>query len=194
MQTDPQDVKARLLLAAKKLFSRKGFDGTSIREICEEAGANVALVSYHFGGKDKIFQALFETYFPTGRVREVLDRPGEPIEGLRLIVREVTMYRNREPEMINLFQQEILLASPRMATIQKYAFPIWEKLRDFLAEGKRKGVFHFRSLDHTFFSVLGVILFHKQSDYFGSLRTEPIQSEEQLIEDLTDFILNALKV
>ncbi|WP_027093923.1 TetR family transcriptional regulator [Cohnella thermotolerans] len=30
-------------MAAKKLFSRQGFDGTTIRQICEEANANVAL-------------------------------------------------------------------------------------------------------------------------------------------------------
>ena len=48
-------MKIRILLAAKKLFAKQGFDGTSVRQICEEAGANVALVSYYFGGKEKVF-------------------------------------------------------------------------------------------------------------------------------------------
>ncbi|MFC4768110.1 TetR family transcriptional regulator [Effusibacillus consociatus] len=64
MQDQQQDVKMRILLAAKKLFAKQGFDGTSVRQICEEAGANVALVSYHFGGKENVFHALFDTFFP----------------------------------------------------------------------------------------------------------------------------------
>lgn len=60
------DVKMRILLAAKKLFAAQGFDRTSVRQICEEAGANVALISYYFGGKDNLFFALFEAFFLAG--------------------------------------------------------------------------------------------------------------------------------
>lgn len=37
------------MLAAKSFFARHGFEGTSLRKICEEAGANISLVSFHFG-------------------------------------------------------------------------------------------------------------------------------------------------
>ena len=49
------DMKMKILLAAKKLFAKHGYDATSVRQICEEAGANVALVSYYFGGKESVF-------------------------------------------------------------------------------------------------------------------------------------------
>lgn len=64
MDTEQSDVKLRILLAARKLFARQGFDRTTVRQICEEAGVNLALVSYHFGGKEKVFYALFERIFP----------------------------------------------------------------------------------------------------------------------------------
>lgn len=63
MAAAESEMKMRILLAAKKLFAKQGFDGTSVRQICEEAGANVALVSYYFGGKENVFRALFENFF-----------------------------------------------------------------------------------------------------------------------------------
>lgn len=41
-----------LIGAALALFAEKGFEGASTREISARAGANIAAISYHFGGKD----------------------------------------------------------------------------------------------------------------------------------------------
>ncbi len=54
--------QAALLRSARKLFAEKGFAATSIREICEDAGVNLSLVSYHFDGKDGIYEAIIEPY------------------------------------------------------------------------------------------------------------------------------------
>lgn len=45
--------------AAEELFAEKGFDGTSVRDIAEEAGVNLAMISYYFGSKEKLMEALF---------------------------------------------------------------------------------------------------------------------------------------
>ena len=50
--------KERLLDAAEKLFAKKGFLATSVRDITTEAGCNVAAVNYHFGGKDALYSAM----------------------------------------------------------------------------------------------------------------------------------------
>ncbi|TPI46163.1 DUF1956 domain-containing protein [Mesorhizobium sp. B2-9-1] len=44
--------RAALVHAALRLFGRKGFDGTSTREIAAEAKANIGSIAYHFGGKE----------------------------------------------------------------------------------------------------------------------------------------------
>lgn len=192
MDTSEQDVKMRLLQAAKKLFANQGFDGTTIRQICEEAGANIALVSYHFGGKDKIFQAIFETFYPDSQIQEFAKQSLQPIDGLRLIIQEVTYYRIKEPDIIRMLQYEIVLNTPRIDIIRRHAFPLWKILRDLLDEGRKQRLFHFRSLDHAFLSTLGTILFHKKTEYFSALMTEQPQTTEQLIEDLTDYVFGAL--
>jgi AcrR family transcriptional regulator len=50
----------RLLDEAEKLFARHGFDGVSVRDITKAAGVDVALAGYHFGSKDKLFDAVFQ--------------------------------------------------------------------------------------------------------------------------------------
>src|SRR5512138_657276 len=53
------DKQMQIMEAAEKLFSEKGFDGTSVRDIAEEAGVNLAMISYYFGSKEKLMQAIF---------------------------------------------------------------------------------------------------------------------------------------
>lgn len=49
-----------IISTAEKLFSVNGFDGTSVRDIAHEAGVNVAMISYYFGSKEKLMEAVFE--------------------------------------------------------------------------------------------------------------------------------------
>jgi len=53
------DTEKRILLAAKNVFVRKGFDGARMQEIADEAGINKALLHYYFRSKDKLFEAIF---------------------------------------------------------------------------------------------------------------------------------------
>ena len=50
----------RILDAAEALFACHGIDGTSMRLITSRAGANLAAVNYHFGGKDGLVRAVFQ--------------------------------------------------------------------------------------------------------------------------------------
>ena len=44
-----------LLDAAEALFSAEGYDAVGIREIADLAGANIASIRYHFGGKRELY-------------------------------------------------------------------------------------------------------------------------------------------
>lgn len=56
--TEYNDKQLDILQAAEKLFSEEGFDGASIRHIAKDAGVNIAMISYYFGSKEKLLEAL----------------------------------------------------------------------------------------------------------------------------------------
>lgn len=57
---DNENSKQRILNAATKLFAAQGFDGTSIRQICKEANANICMISYFWGGKQELYNGIIE--------------------------------------------------------------------------------------------------------------------------------------
>jgi AcrR family transcriptional regulator len=55
------DKREHILNVAEELFAEKGFDGTSVRDIAQRAGVNLAMISYYFGSKEKLLESLIET-------------------------------------------------------------------------------------------------------------------------------------
>lgn len=62
----------RLLDEAEKLFAQHGFDGVSVRDITKAAGVDVALANYHFGSKDKLFDAVFQRRAESMNARRIV--------------------------------------------------------------------------------------------------------------------------
>lgn len=56
--TEFNDKQLEILQVAEQLFAEEGFDGTSIRDIAKKANVNIAMISYYFGSKEKMLEAL----------------------------------------------------------------------------------------------------------------------------------------
>lgn len=88
---DFNDKQIQIITTAETLFAEKGFDGTSVRDIAEEAGINVAMISYYFGSKEKLMEALFELRAGKVRMRVedlLKDESISPIEKVNLLIDE----------------------------------------------------------------------------------------------------------
>jgi AcrR family transcriptional regulator len=73
------DTKTRILDSAEKLFSERGFDATSLRDITAAAEVNLAAVNYHFQSKEILMESVIGRRIePVNRRRvELLDQAGE---------------------------------------------------------------------------------------------------------------------
>lgn len=60
MATEELSTEDKILLAASKVFTEKGFSGTRTRDIAEEAGINLALLNYYFRTKEKLFEQVMK--------------------------------------------------------------------------------------------------------------------------------------
>jgi AcrR family transcriptional regulator len=87
-------VRHRLLDAAEKLFCEKGYENTSVRDLTTTANCNVAAVNYYFGGKDNLYQEMFNRQLRVicdsqiNKIDEILSRPNPTLEEF---VREAVM-------------------------------------------------------------------------------------------------------
>ncbi len=61
------DTRNKLIKISAKLFAKKGFSATSIRQICQAGGTNVSAIRYHFGDKYGLYMAAVE--YLTAQIR-----------------------------------------------------------------------------------------------------------------------------
>jgi AcrR family transcriptional regulator len=138
---DPQpDTRTRLLEAAIHCFAEKGFEGTGIRDIAQRAQANSALVQYHFGGKEGLYEEAFRFLFSHKHtlIAGLAPAPDPRSPGAR----ESALLGLREH--IAAFCRELLGGScdPRSGDLERAAGLLWSResqdprpgLREFLHE------------------------------------------------------------
>ncbi|NGZ76648.1 TetR family transcriptional regulator [Saccharibacillus alkalitolerans] len=186
-------MKIRILKAAKKLTAEKGFEATTVREICAEAEANLSLVSYYYGGKEHVFEAVLDAFIPIYEASAILaQRKLGPVEGLCTLVREIVLFRSSDPEIARIIHQEITRETPRTPLVQKRIARGWKLLRGYLDEGARQGLFQFRSLDMTMVQVMGSILFGDNRSGIVTAMEEPFPDADTQVMDVLTYILRGV--
>lgn len=70
-----RDMRSAILDAAEVVFADLGFDGATTRAIAEEASVNLALIHYHFGSKENLFELVVAAQAErvNGRRKALLD-------------------------------------------------------------------------------------------------------------------------
>ncbi|MBN1121702.1 MAG: TetR/AcrR family transcriptional regulator [Anaerolineae bacterium] len=71
-QTRGEQTRTAILDAAMKLFLESGYNGTSMRQIANEAGIALGGIYNHFPGKEDIFKVLVAERIPVDIIREAL--------------------------------------------------------------------------------------------------------------------------
>ena len=63
--SENKSVKARekILNAADRVFGEMGFDAATVRRIAALSKTNKALIHYHFGSKEGLFESVLDHYF-----------------------------------------------------------------------------------------------------------------------------------
>lgn len=65
MQQRSEETRAKIIESAIKLFSNRGFNATSVDDICEEAGISKGAFYHHFESKQALFLALLDSWLQT---------------------------------------------------------------------------------------------------------------------------------
>jgi AcrR family transcriptional regulator len=136
----------QLLDSAEMLFSQKGFDGTSVRDIAESAGINTAMISYYFGSKEKLMEEIFER--KSLNIREKVDNllkddSLDPFQKMYSLVDEYIdgIFQKRVFHRILLCEQIINQNPHIIQLMEKMKTRNSECINDLIRLGQKKGLF-----------------------------------------------------
>ncbi|MGB5209336.1 MAG: TetR/AcrR family transcriptional regulator [Gammaproteobacteria bacterium] len=92
---DPRDVRAQLLVAARDLFTRHGFDAVSTRKLAAAAETTPAMIHYYFGDKHGLYRGLLEEVIPPvlAQLEARADSPGRPLSVAEFMHAYMSMFR-----------------------------------------------------------------------------------------------------
>lgn len=76
-QIREDDAKKRLIDAAGPVFAERGFERATIREICGEAGVNIAAVGYYFGDKFGLYREVIRQIRQRCQAAHAIELPGD---------------------------------------------------------------------------------------------------------------------
>ena len=196
--------RERILTIACEVFAKRGFRNTTVRDICQQAGVNVASVNYYFSSKEKLYEEVCK--YACGISSDDSDRrfklkpSGNPEEQLKSFVQALlTNVLGKEPSSWRhmIMSREMVEPTNALSIIIKEMIkPRFQQLYSIVKEllGKKAAD---ETVRRCCFSITGQCLYYRFAQPVV-MKLNPQQkydqaSIEKLAEHITRFSLDALK-
>lgn len=131
--------REKLIEAGKLLFSERGFEAVSVRDLETAAGVKRNLLAYHFDDKDTLWRACADAI--CGQMKTEFDKrlsirnEVPPREILAFIVRFYVYFNARNPQLSRLMSQEATRNSWRTQyLIDNHIRPSTQKMEELVYE------------------------------------------------------------
>jgi len=186
----------RILNAGKKLFLKKGYLGTTMRDIALEAELSTGAIYVYFKGKDEIYGRVCEEAFHI--LNELLEKAqksnGTPLERLEAIARAYVGFYTDHEDYFDIISfndlgfKKVGLSEELLKTIEGLSHQAISIINDTAVEGIKEGII-FGDIDSWELSISiwagieGLIFIHKRGYFenYGLNLDELVNSEIRLI-------------
>jgi TetR/AcrR family transcriptional regulator, regulator of cefoperazone and chloramphenicol sensitivity len=198
------DTKKRIIETAGNIFAEVGFQDATVREICKQAGVNIAAINYHFGDKKGLYLAVLkygkDFAFRKNPFDEGLDKSSPPEERLKLFLswyigRVKECHEGEFPWIRKLIAHELFRPTEGLDMVAEEGVrPIFKTLsaivREILGKGAQEDTIRLCCA-----SIVGQSLFFFFAQpMIKRLFPDNDYTDTQLIADhITRFSLNAIK-
>jgi TetR/AcrR family transcriptional regulator len=158
----------KILEAATELFLKKGVDRTSVREIANKAGINLALMNYYFRSKENLFDTIFNSLIEKNsrELSDILDSD-KPLD--QKVKDYVELYINllSENHLLVSFVVTIVHRSNSRITEMQSLSRLYstEKFNMQVSEEIQSGRLPYTSSAHFFIDMLSLIAFPFATKY-----------------------------
>jgi TetR/AcrR family transcriptional regulator len=137
--------RQKIFLSAAQLFSQKGYNGVSMRELAEHSGISKPTIYYYFGSKEGIYSSLVESGLSYGEsyFKDILRRTIPVREKLVLLTKfnfdQSIEYREFAKFLLSMFTVTEKL--PFLDSFHKAANKRKQLIIDLVKEGIARGEF-----------------------------------------------------
>ncbi|MCD0487337.1 TetR/AcrR family transcriptional regulator [Pedobacter sp. MC2016-14] len=161
MNKEKTDKRTSILIAAEKLFSELGYEGTSTRQIARESSANMAMINYYFGSKDGVFQEIISQRMVDFNA-QLVTISEDKITSFEKLKRVVEGYANRILSNISfhkMMQRELSLAQrPEVfCKVKDVMFSNLQLIENIVNEGIASGSFRKVDVRMLIATIMGTI-------------------------------------
>ena len=142
-----KEKQIHILNIAEELIAKKGYEGTSVRDICSKANINVAMISYYFGSKEKMMSYLYQ--YRVLKTRENFSEFADTIKEGRpeMQMKEIIKYIVAQLFKYNYFHgfvtQELRHTENLKDELMDFYQLFVKKLDEVIKKGVTSGVFTF---------------------------------------------------
>ena len=199
---NPERTKGRLLRAAIRVYSAKGFHGVAVDEIVELAGTNKRMVYHYFGSKQGIYlAALVEVFSRLAQVEiHALEDTAPPDEKLQHLLAANFKFLDENPEFVRLLLWENLAEGRHISRHPELVNknPFMDRFRAIIHEGVAQGIFHApRDIKHLLINIIALCFIY-YSNHFSlaiSLRVKLDSPRNRALRltQATDLLFRGLK-
>ncbi len=193
------DRRSQLIEAAMDLFSRKGFAGTTTKEIAQAAGVSEAIIFRHFATKRDLYTAIIEHNIHSADAQQVLAgidacMKRRDDEGLfRLIARAVIEEHRRDARFEKLMTHASLEGN-ELATIylREFGLPIFASLSAYLDRRQRSGALRHIDSKAMIIAIAGMASHYVRSAGNAGLDV-PHLKDDQAVEAFTRIMMDGIR-
>jgi len=152
----------KLKEAAKSVFLKKGFAGTTARDIADAAGMNIALTNYYFRSKEKLFVEIFRDLFflYVTNTLKIIEKPISLREKIVEIIEEDYRMMKEEPSLVLFIMTEIHRDCDNLLPeLAKYKELLSKKLVGQIQEEMKQGGIRNIEVEHLMPIIIGSLQF-----------------------------------
>lgn len=132
------DGRAKLLEVGTKLFSERGLYGVSIRELALDAGTSISMISYHFGSKEGLYEAVLQQQFACFQeIHDIRQRVSDPLSMVEEYLRWTFKRHRNNPYLLRFYTSE--LTNPT-AFFEKIVMPVIDEVIVTVATAIEEGI------------------------------------------------------
>ncbi len=194
-----QDRREQLLTVAVDLFSRKGFSGTTTREIATAAGVTEAIIFRHFRTKEQLYTAIIDQRYKSpgaeawkAEMRSAMQKDDDEAV-FRFLIEAIICTHKDDPKFERLMiyaaleGNEIALLYMRHVTAS-----VVDAIRAYILRRQRQGKLRAMTPDTALAAIAGMAQYYALNKYAYGLKEERI-SDDEAIESFTRIAVSGLQ-